>query len=329
MVPASDCFSSHEECERQSASRLDDRPGIAAFRSSLSPAAGSRRRPGQRPGARIVRSLTEGCAPHGPRAAMCAGRASPVSGSHYRRARGREDSANTQPALLRGREMPSPQLRWRAAARRWATSWLAPGGQASQRQPPQRRPSSEERGETSTRFRSTKVLKRPRTWICGGQARGTPARLGRRVTTRRLCVIILHAFRMSIDKTSSAKGKGGPKAALSVGVNDPSAALQALVRNGSHRLGLGVIRAARASRLTPETHNSSSLARSETSGNLAWRADAISACRGPQMQHNRFSQRNLRMDKRQPTRPGICQVCTHPDRASVYVQMSVQNHGPG
>jgi len=77
MVPASDCFSSHEECERQSASRLDDRPGIAAFRSSLSPAAGSRRRPGQRPGARIVRSLTEGCAPHGPRAAMCAGRASP------------------------------------------------------------------------------------------------------------------------------------------------------------------------------------------------------------------------------------------------------------
>ena len=227
MVPASDCFSSHEECERQSASCLDDRPGIAAFRSSLSPAAGSRRRPGQRPGARIVRSLTEGCAPHGPRAAMCAGRASPVSGSHYRRARGREDSANTQPALLRGREMPSPQLRWRAAARRWATSWLAPGGQASQRQPPQRRPSSEERGETSTRFRSTKVLKRPRTWICGGQARGTPARLGRRVTTRRLCVIILHAFRMSIDKTSSAKGKGGPKAALSVGVNDPSAALQA------------------------------------------------------------------------------------------------------
>ena len=137
MVPASDCFSSHEECERQSASCLDDRPGIAAFRSSLSPAAGSRRRPGQRPGARIVRSLTEGCAPHGPRAAMCAGRASPVSGSHYRRARGREDRANRQPALLRRREMTSPQ-----AAARPLGGW----GQAGQRQEAKRRRGSRHKG---------------------------------------------------------------------------------------------------------------------------------------------------------------------------------------
>jgi hypothetical protein len=92
-------------------------------------------------------------------ASLCAGRASSVSGSYDRRARGREDRVNTQP--LRGRGMTEPQLRRRAAARRWATSWLAPGGQASPRQPPQRRPSLEERGETSTRFRSTTVEKGP------------------------------------------------------------------------------------------------------------------------------------------------------------------------
>jgi hypothetical protein len=129
-----------------------------------------------------------------PKAPLCVGRTSSVSGSHDRRARGREDRANTQP-LLWGRGMTEPQQRRRAAARRWATGWLAPGGQASPRQPPQRWPSLEERGETSTRFRSTKVEKGP---APDAARRGASRRVLRRVTTRRLCVTILHAAVLSI-----------------------------------------------------------------------------------------------------------------------------------
>jgi hypothetical protein len=77
---------------------------------------------------------------------------SPVSGSHYRRARrGRGDRANTQPALLWGRGMTEPQLRWRVVARRWATSWPGQRAQAPPRRRPRGRLSLGEQGEASTR----------------------------------------------------------------------------------------------------------------------------------------------------------------------------------
>jgi hypothetical protein len=77
------------------------------------------------------------------------------SGSNYRRARGqRENHANTQSALLWGRGPEAFGPRWREAAK--ATGWRGQRAQAPPRRSPQRRLSLGERGETSTRFRSTK-----------------------------------------------------------------------------------------------------------------------------------------------------------------------------
>jgi hypothetical protein len=152
-----------------------------------------------------------------PKAApLCAGRASSVSGSHDRRARGREDRANTQP-LLWGRGMTEPQLRRRAAARGWATGWPTPRSQAPPHHRPQRRPSLEEQSETSTRFRSTKVEKGP---AAEAARRGASRRVLSGVTTRRLCGIILHAAMLSITlgkkkpREHRRKQKGRPRAAL-------------------------------------------------------------------------------------------------------------------
>jgi hypothetical protein len=78
------------------------------------------------------------------------------SGSNYRRARGqRENHANTQSALLWGRGPEAFGPRWREAAK--ATGWPGQRAQAPPRRSPQRRLSLGEQGETSTRFRSTKV----------------------------------------------------------------------------------------------------------------------------------------------------------------------------
>jgi hypothetical protein len=77
------------------------------------------------------------------------------SGSNYRRARGRrENRANRQSALLWGRGPEAFGPRWREAAQ--ATGWPGQRAQAPPRRSPQRRLSLGERGETSTRFRSTK-----------------------------------------------------------------------------------------------------------------------------------------------------------------------------
>jgi hypothetical protein len=83
------------------------------------------------------------------------------SGSNYRRARGRrENHANTQSALLWGRGPEAFGPRWREAAK--ATGWPGQRAQAPPRRSPQRRLSLGERGETSTRFRSTKFQLRKR-----------------------------------------------------------------------------------------------------------------------------------------------------------------------